>query len=263
MKRCFRLVTFVLLLLCILPAVAQNKKLPRVLIIGDSVYSQSARGVSGDLKGRAEVVIASWPGDAICNSTTALKHLDQILGYSDPKGKPLPKGQRPKWDMIHINVGLGDLIYRSPEMESFRVMPIHVGGVVATSPARYEANLNQLTDQLKATGAEVVWASTTPIRHSRSNVFEVGSEIEYNAIAAKVMAKHGVQVNDMYTYVKGLINMDKPASHGADPFNFDKKPIHMPIVRAVEQAFGLKPMAETKEELEVEEALKKPVPKQG
>ena len=60
-----------------------------------------------------------------------------------------------------------------------------------------------------------------------------GSEIEYNAIAAKVMAKHGVQLNDMYSQVKGLMNMDRPASHGADSFHFDRKPIHPFIVDAI------------------------------
>jgi hypothetical protein len=52
----------------------------------------------------------------------------------------------------------------------------------------------------------------------------------------------------MYTFVKHLINMDKPAGFGADPFHFDKKPIHMPIVRVIEQMFQLPPMPETEEE---------------
>jgi hypothetical protein len=62
------------------------------------------------------------------------------------------------------------------------------------------------------------------------------------------MEKHGVPINDMYTFVKHLINMDKPAGFGADPFHFDKKPIHMPIVRVIEQIFRLPPMPETEEE---------------
>lgn len=245
-----------------LPVMAEDKALPRVLIIGDSVYSQYARGVSTDLKDRAEVVMAAWPSDEIANSATVLQHLDQLLGDIDRNGKPVPVDQRPKWDLIHINVGLGDLIHRAPEMKSFRVLPIHAGGVVATSPEQYEANLSKLMDRLKATGAQVIWASTTPIRHSRSNVFEMGSEIKYNAIAAKVMDQHRVQTNDMYTYVKHLINMDKPAGHGADPFNFDKKPIHMPIVRVIEQAFGMPPMPETDEEKAVKAAQNKPATQQ-
>jgi len=263
MKKCLHLIACVLWVTLVMPAVAQEKNLPSVLIIGDTIYSQHARGVGAALKGRAQVVMATWPAGEIPSSTTALTHLDQLLGDVDSKGEPLPKDKRPKWDMIHINVGLGDLIYRAPNMESFRVMPIHVGGVVATSPKQYEANLDQLITRLKATGAQVIWASTTPIRHSTSNVFKLGSEIEYNKIAARVMAKHGVATNDMYRYTKHLINMDKPASHGADPFDFDKKPIHMPMVRVIEKSFGLKPMAETKQEQAVKDAMKKPAPAQG
>lgn len=247
-----------------LPVWAQDAKaLPRVLVIGDTVYSQNCRGLPGDLKGKAEVVVAIWPEGEIPSSTTAVAHLDLLLGYVDRNGKPMAEDKRPKWDLIHINVGLGDLIHRVPDMKSFRVLPIHAGGVITTSPKQYQANLDQLIGQLKKTGADVFWASTTPIRSSRSNVFKLDSEIEYNAIAAKLMAKHRVPTNDMYAYVKHLINMDKPGSHGSDPFNFDKKPIHMPIVRVVEQAFGLKPMAETEEEKAVKEAIAKPVPVQG
>lgn len=237
-------------------------KLPRVLIIGDSVYHQ-ARGGSTDLKGKIEIDFAVWPQGVIANSTNAIKHFDQLLGKLDRNGKPVPEEKLPKWDLIHINVGLGDLIHRAPDMESFRVMPIHVGGVITTDKKSYEKNLDKLVGLLKASGAKIVWASTTPIRHSTSNVFEKGTEIEYNEIAAKVMAKHAVPTNDMYHFVKHLINMDKPASHGADPFSFEKKPIHMPIVRVIEQAFSLKPLPETAEEKAVKEAAAKPAPAQG
>ena len=52
----------------------------------------------------------------------------------------------------------------------------------------------------------------------------------------------------MYSFVKKLINMDKPAGFGADPFHFDKKNIHMPIVRVIENTFQLPPAPETEEE---------------
>ena len=253
----------VVVLMLALPVLAQDKALPRVLIIGDNIYSQHCRGLGQDLKDRAQVVFAQWPSEVVANSATVNEHLDALLGHVGRDGELLPADKRPDWDMIHINVGLGDLIYRVPELQSFRVLPIHAGGVVATSPKQYEANLETLMVRLKATGAKLVWAHTTPIRASTSNVFEPGSEVAYNAIAQKVMARHHVPINDMHSYARHLINMDKPASHGADPFDFDKKPIHMPIVRVVEQAFGLKPVVETKEELEVKEALEKPSPEQG
>lgn len=240
-----------LLLLCLLavPVLGQQDKsktedLPRVLIIGDSVYNQPSRSVAADLKGKAVVVYGTLGSDRVLNSTHALEDLDRLLGKIDRNGKPVAKEKQPRWDVIHFNCGLGDLIHRAPNMKSFHVMAIHVGGVPATSPDQYQANLVELVKRLKATGAKLVWASTTPIRHSTTNVFKLGSEIEYNAIAAKVMVQSNVPINDVYSYVISLIDMNKPAGHGADPFHFDKNPIHSPIVSAVLRELNMKLSAE-------------------
>jgi len=201
-------------------AIADDESLPRVLVLGDSIYQQPAKDAANELKGRVEVVYASMQPGEVRNTETALQNLDVLL--SD--------GQ---WDLIHFNFGIGDLVHRAPNMKAFRVMAREVGGVRATSPQQYEKNLNELVRRLKGTGARLLWASTTPIRHSSSNVFEMGSEVQYNTIAARVMAAHKVPVNDMYRYVRDLIDMKRPASHGADPFYFDRKPLHPPIVSGI------------------------------
>lgn len=203
----------------LLPTVALGEETarPRVLILGDSVSQQAASEAAKELKGQVEVVYAQPKQVAIVNTTTALANVDSLLG-----DKP--------WDVIQFNFGLGDLIYCAPRMKSFRVMPIHAGGIRATSPQEYEDNLRELVAQLKETNAKLIWANTTPIRHSTSNVFKLGSEIEYNLIAEKVMKEESIEINDMYSYVLALIDMDRPASHGADPFFFDRKPIHPPLV---------------------------------
>lgn len=213
--------------------------LPRVLIIGDAMYNQTVREVGNELKGKATVVYASGPSNTVLNSRMALEHLDLLLGRVDGKGERLPEQRWPKWDLIHFNVGLGDLLHVAPNMESLRAMSIHAGGEIATTPQAYEKQLDQLASELKKTGAKVVWASTTPIRASRSNLFRLGSEVEYNAIAERVMQKHAIPTNDMYRYLKSLLNMDKPAGHGFDPFSTDKKPIHEPIVRVIAVQLGI------------------------
>ncbi len=200
--------------------------LPRILILGDSNYQQPAVGAANILKGRVEVVFPAIPPGEVRSSGVALEHLDEWLGED-------------KWDVVHFNFGLGDLVHRAPGMKAFRVLPIEAGGVRATDPEQYEKNLRQLVMRLKATGAKLIWASTTPIRHSSTNVFEMGSEVEYNAIAAKVMAEESVPINDMYGYVTSLIDMKKPASHGVDPFFFDRKPVYPPIVRSILQELNL------------------------
>ena len=205
---------------------AQHTDLPRVLILGDAVYRQPAQEAKKQLQGKVEVVYVTMSAGEVLNTSSALAKLDTLLG-EEP------------WDLIHFNFGLGDLIYRVPTTKSFRALPIHVGGVRATSPQQYEANLQKLAKRLRATDAKLVWAHTTPIRHSSSNVFQLGSEIEYNAIAARVMYDHKVPVNDMYSYVKTLIDMKKPASHGADPFFFDRKPLHPPVVESILRELGV------------------------
>ena len=207
---------------------ASEKSLPRVLILGDQIYQQSASELKKELKGKVEVHYPRLEPGEIWNSTTALELLDRQLG----------DGQ---WDIIHFNCGLGDLIHRVPGVKAFRVMPKHAGGIRTTAPEQYEKNLHALVTRLKATGAKLVWGSTTPIRHSSTNVFEKGTEINYNAIAVKVMAKHGIPTNDMYTFVKGLIDMNKPAGHGADPFFFDRKPIHPPLREILLKDLGVVP----------------------
>lgn len=199
--------------------------LPRVLILGDSVYREPASQMAKELKGELDIVYARWETGEVASTATALEKLDRLLGEQ-------------KWDVIYFNFGLGDLVHIAPGMKSFRVLPIHVGGVRATSPQQYEQNLRELIDRLQTTEGKLIWGNTTPIRHSTPNVFELGSEVEYNAIAAKVMAQRNVPICDMYTYVRELIDMEKPASHGADPFFFDRKPIHPPMIAAVRSALA-------------------------
>ena len=207
--------------------VSGEDSIPRVLIIGDFVYQQAHSGLQKDLTGKVKVHYPRLDPGVIINSSSVLEHFDTLVGEGD-------------WDLIHFNVGLGDLIHRAPWFKSMRVYPKPDGGVPNTSPEQYEQNLRALVKRLKATGSKLVWASTTPIRHSSTNVFEMGSEVKYNAIAAKLMKEQGIPTNDMYTFVKELINMDKPAGHGADPFHFDKKPIHPPILETIQSTLGVK-----------------------
>ena len=220
MSLAFRLLIATLISSAAASALGEEPGLPRVLILGDVVYQQPARDVAKELQGKAEVVFASPKPGEVRNTTTTLQSLDAILGERD-------------WDVIHFNLGLGDLVYRAPRMKSFRVMPLDAGGVRATSPDVYEKNLRELVERLQATNATLIWASTTPIRHSSTRVFAMGSEVDYNAVAKKVMAEKGIKINDMYRFVFELIDMKRPASHGADPFFFDRKPLHPPIVRSI------------------------------
>lgn len=94
-----------------------------------------------------------------------------------------------KWDVIHFNWGIHDLKY----------MP---DGKRQVEPADYEANLRSLVAAMKATGAKLIWATTTPIPEGELNPpRRFGQVKEYNEIAARVMAENGVAIDDLNTYI--------------------------------------------------------------
>lgn len=246
----------VLNILCVLPGLmcatvhAQENKpaRPGVLIIGDDVYQQLAMGAVSELKHRARVHIAKWPARVLPSSTNALEQIDLLLGLKDAAGNDVPEAKRPTWDLIHLNVGLGDLIHRVPNLKSHRSLPYDLGGVITTDAAQYEKQLETLIQliRIKVPTAKIIWASTTPIRSSNAKFFKLGSEVEYNQIAARVMKKHGVRINDMHAYVLGVIDMSRP--NGQDPFHFDGKAIHPPIVETIADELDL-PIKTPAEEL--------------
>jgi acyl-CoA thioesterase-1 len=101
------------------------------------------------------------------NTTHTLEHLDEWL-----VGK--------KWAVIHCNWGLHDLTSRGPK------------------PDDYAQNLAQLINKLRATGAIIVFATTTPIPPDNIGR-QPGAELPYNAKAIEVMKAKRVFVNDLYS----------------------------------------------------------------
>ena len=145
--------------------VVDDPKLPRVLLIGDSVsrgYTLAARKA---LAGKANVHRAP----ANCGPTaTALKKLDVWLGKGD-------------WDLIHFNFGIHDR---------------------RTPAADYESRLETIVERLKNTGAKLVWASSTPIPADWKEGPEIKTLLEEkNEIAARVMKQNGVEIDDLFTFI--------------------------------------------------------------
>ena len=144
--------------------VKDDPALPRVLLIGDSVSRAYTQMVRKKLAGKANVHRAP----ANCGPTaTGLKKMDIWLGDG-------------KWDIIHFNFGIHD---RSTPM------------------ANYSDRLEQLVTRLKETGATVIWASTTPIPDSSKKKWTAASIVERNVAAAKIMKKHGIATDDLFTAI--------------------------------------------------------------
>jgi hypothetical protein len=126
--------------------VADVLGLPRVLLIGDSISLGYTLPVRARLAGIANV---HRPAANAGPTTVGVKDLDAWLHVGAAAGEPSKA-----WDVIHVNFGLHDLKIMKPGPD---------GGVRQVPPAEYEANLRALIGRLRATGASLVWASTTPV----------------------------------------------------------------------------------------------------
>jgi len=166
-----------------LEPITDDAKLPRVLLIGDSISMGYTIPVRNLLKGKANVHRIPENGGP---TTNGLAQLKSWLG----KGK---------WDVIHFNWGLHDLKIMS-------------NGEHQVSPEDYDKNLRQLVAQLKATGATLIWATTTPVPEHVKGVLRHPEDVPlYNGIALQIMKANGVIIDDLYGFaLPQLSKIQKP-----------------------------------------------------
>ena len=161
---------------------ASTKRLPRVLLIGDSISIGYTKAVQELLRDKAEVHRIQG------NAGDTARGLKRLAGWLDRK-----KGS---WDVIHFNWGLWDLCYRNPESKTQGHRDKENGKLTHT-PEQYRKNLVQIVKQLKATDAKLIWASTTPVPEGEAGR-KVGDDVVYNRVAAEVMKEHSIVVNDLH-----------------------------------------------------------------
>src|SRR5207249_6289812 len=113
--------------------VKDDPKLPRVLIVGDSISIGYTPPAAKLLEGKAN--IHHKPGNA-SDTVTGVKNLKKWLGDS-------------KWDVIHFNWGLHDIKLGT--------------GKHQVSIDDYEKSLRELVKTMKTTNAKLIWATTTPV----------------------------------------------------------------------------------------------------
>lgn len=174
-------------------ALKVDPSLPNVLILGDSISIGYTRPVSSMMKGKANVFRPMNPAGkkpANCGDTPmGIAGLDEWLGSTH-------------WDVIHFNWGLWDLCYRNPKVRT-QGNRDKKNGVLSVPPEQYEKNLEAIVTRLKATGAKLIWASTTVVPEGESGRI-AGDDGKYNAIAARVMQRHGVRTNDLHELTKSF-----------------------------------------------------------
>jgi lysophospholipase L1-like esterase len=158
-----------------------DPNLPKVLIIGDSISIGYTPAVQKLLAGKVNVIRIPGNGQ---HTATGLAKLKDWLGAE-------------KWDVIHFNWGLWDLCYHGATDMGARDK---VGGKQFVPLEEYEKNLRELAKRLKATGAKLIWATTTPVPDGDKGR-NAGDELRYNAVAEKIMKENGVAVDDLHAAV--------------------------------------------------------------
>ena len=145
--------------------ITDDPKLPRVLLIGDSISRGYTLAVRAALAGKANVHRAPENCGPTANG---IKNIELWLGDG-------------KWDIVHFNFGLHDS---------------------GTPVADYEARLREIVARLKKTGAKLIWASTTPRpADGKEGPALVAAVVERNEIATHVMQANGIGIDDLYTAV--------------------------------------------------------------
>ena len=61
----------------------------------------------------------------------------------------------------------------------------------------YGVELEKFVVELEKTGSKLIWSTTTPAH----NGSQPDDAEDYNAVALKIMQKHHIQVNDLYSFV--------------------------------------------------------------
>ncbi len=161
--------------------IADEPGLPRVLLVGDSISLGYTLPVRAGLRGRANV---HHPPQNCGDTGRGLKRLAAWLG------------DRP-WDVIVFNFGLHDLKYL--DAQGRYVAP--TAGRQVTPLPQYETNLRELVVRLQATGAKLIYATTTPVpAGSLGRVAH--DERAYNEAARRVMAAASIPVVDLAAVIE-------------------------------------------------------------
>jgi len=167
-----------------------NDRLREVLILGDSISIGYTPYVQTMLSNLADVKrpMLETGGAENCEGTTkGLMNLKRWLGDK-------------KWDVIHFNFGLHDLKHVDPETGEGSQNP---NDPLQADLKQYKKNLTEIVDILKRTGADLIFATTTPYPDKTEGPLrDPGMSEKYNSIAIKIMNKNKITINDLYTFAK-------------------------------------------------------------
>ncbi|NNE92315.1 MAG: SGNH/GDSL hydrolase family protein [Verrucomicrobiales bacterium] len=166
-----------------LKPIQETPGIPRVLLIGDSIsmgYTLPTREILDGVANVHRIPINGGP------TSRSLEKIDGWLNFKE-------------WDVIHFNWGIHDL-------------KIMEDGKRQVEAEDYEKNLRTMVRKMKATGATLIFATTTPIPNGQLEPDrKFGDVAEYNEIATKVMEEFEVKINDLNAHISPrLEELQKP-----------------------------------------------------
>src|SRR5205823_1155906 len=135
-----------------LAPIEDQPRLPRVLLIGDSISMGYTLPVRAALAGKANV---HRPAENCGPTSRGVERLESWLGQGH-------------WDVIHFNFGLHDLRMADGRLQ------VALDG--------YEQNLRTIVARLKRTGATLIWCSTTPVPEKSDPPRKESDVLAYNAV---------------------------------------------------------------------------------
>jgi hypothetical protein len=148
-----------------------DPRLPRVLLVGDSVMNGYRADVARLLASKANV--DAWATGMHLADEHLISDLIKVL-------------QQGPYAVIHFNIGLHDWPEgRIPPDRYEPLMERYFGTYVSNAPA-----------------AKLIWASSTPVtaKDAKTLAPKINPVIlRQNGIAARVAKAHGVPINDLYT----------------------------------------------------------------
>lgn len=164
--------------------------LPNVLIIGDSISIGYTLQVRELLQGKANVFRPMGRNgnrrENCVGTINGVANIDRWLAVQ-------------KWDVIHFNWGLHDL--KHVKLAGKNEKSNDPNDPTQATLEEYTENMKALVAKLKATGARLIFATTTPIAPRTLNPLRTPeAPVRYNAAALEIMKANDIRVNDLHAF---------------------------------------------------------------
>ena len=162
--------------------IIEDSRLPRVMIIGDSISVGYTDEVRKLLAGKANVYrVAGNAGP----SNSGVQKLAEWLAPTNGT-----------WNVIHFNFGLHDIKLGTGGKNN---QPYATSDGHQVPLEEYERNLCRIVARFKTTGAELIWCSTTPVPAGKLDPPRQPDDVlKYNMSARNVMTKNDVAIDDLF-----------------------------------------------------------------